>query len=619
MMHSAAKGRQDLHPRAIHQFHAAAAYGDGITNGMFFIQKILRESGYTSNIYCVCIDPRLSERVLPFAIYEDNPEDMLLVHYSLGSDKDSWITNLTTPRVMVYHNITPAHFFPDDNRLKYLAEAGRQQLVHWARIGTFVGVIAVSAFNREELVQIGYPSVADIGLLVDLEHIRTQPWNKDISAKLTGARNVLFVGRVCEHKNQLGLVRMMEHLGTISEVPVRLLLVGATSSNGYAAEISQAINRLGPATEVRMLGHCDDKDVYALYRMADLYVSASRHEGFGMPLVEAMAFDLPVLAHAAGGIAATLGSGGLILKNGTPESLAVVAKMILHEPCLRRAIIEGQRASLGRFERPVLTEAFERYLRQLGFDVTFDKAEHTVPTRLRQWSLEGPFDSSYSLAIVNRELARALVRAGEAVALTSRDGPGLFVPNEQFLKANPDVAAMVGRGRAGAHPDVCMRNQYPPHVADMRGTLRMLANYAWEESGFPSDWVREFNASLDLITVTSSYVAKVLRDNGVHVSIYVTGNGVDQIFPNGIVQDGEFSCYSRKRHTIPVFTCLIRISTQRIGCLTRGMGRGVHAERQGRTCHQNIPKYPQHDRCRAWGVSSEVPEQRANHAHECGS
>ena len=69
------------------------------------------------------------------------------------------------------------------------------------------------------------------------------------------------------------------------------------------------------------MGRRHDEDVYALYRAADLYVSFSRHEGFGMPLVEAMAFDLPVLAHSAGSIAATLGPGGLILNDATPQSL----------------------------------------------------------------------------------------------------------------------------------------------------------------------------------------------------------------------------------------------------------------------------------------------------------
>jgi glycosyltransferase involved in cell wall biosynthesis len=529
-----------LRPCAIHQFHSGVAYGTGITNGMFFIQKILRESGYASNIYGTNIDTILSGSVLPISDYKDNIDELLLVHYSLGSGNDSWITNLNVPRVMVYHNITPASFFPIDSRLRVLAESGRRQLDLWAQSGIFRGVIADSPFNAAELRGVGYASVVDIALLVDLERIRAHEWNHELAAGFGGARNVLFVGRVCEHKNQLALVAMAKYLARISEVPIRLVLVGETSSGSYEAELRNSVNQAAAEVEVRMLGRLDDRDVYALYRAADLYVSASHHEGFGMPFVEAMAFDLPVLAHAVGGVTETLGSGGLALDDAAPEGLAAAAKLILHEPCLRRAVIEGQRASLRRFERPVVAGAFERYLRQLGFDVEFDQAERTASAPGGYWSMEGPFDSSYSLAVVNRELARALTRTGKVLSLSSRDGPGAFPPNVEFLKANPDIEAMMEPGN-GPCPEVCMRNQYPPHVADMRGALRMLANYAWEESGFPIQWVTEFNTCLDLITVTSSYVAKVLRDNGVHVPICVTGNGIDQVLVAGTRPSASFA------------------------------------------------------------------------------
>jgi glycosyltransferase involved in cell wall biosynthesis len=145
------------------------------------------------------------------------------------------------------------------------------------------------------------------------------------------------------------------------------------------------------------------------------------------------------------------------------------------------------------------------------------------------WQVEGPFDSFYSLAVVNREFARALRRAGENVALVSRDGPGEYPANIEFLADNPDLAEMVEHGWTAGTPAVALRFQYPPHVRDMRGGLCVLANYAWEESGFPAPWVREFNNSLDLITVLSEYVAKLLRDNGVRVPICVTGAGVEQI------------------------------------------------------------------------------------------
>ena len=515
--------------RAIHQFHSGSAYGDGITNGMFFIRKILRESGYNSEIYCVHVDERYEGDILSFHDYVDDPETLILVHYSLGTYHDSWISQLNSYRVLVYHNITPDYFFPMGSELRRLADSGRHQLAQWAKDRHFIGAIADSAFNAEELVYWGYAPVAPIGLLVDLDRIRSHAWNPQLATDIQGARNLLFVGRMCKHKGQLGLVRMMGHLAAIMEWPVRLLLAGATVSDDYEADVRKAIIRLGLEKNVEILGKRENRDIYALYRSADLYVSLSQHEGFGMPLVEAMAFDLPVLAFAAGSIAATLGPGGLALENPTPGTMAAAAKLILQEPGLRRQMIEGQHTALARYERPVLAGAFERFLRQIGFDVTLGSAPQPVPVVRPQWLVEGPFDSSYSLAIVNRELARALARTGEAVALISRDGPGPFPPSQAFLDANPDVAGMVERGRTGVFPDLCLRNQYPPHVADMPGRLRVLANYAWEESGFPADWVDEFNVSLDLVTVTSAYVAKILRDNGVHVPIHVVGNAVDHI------------------------------------------------------------------------------------------
>jgi glycosyltransferase involved in cell wall biosynthesis len=522
-----------MRPRAIHQFHSGSGYGDGITNGMFFIQKILRDSGYSSEIYCVNIDPLLKDRIRSFQCYSDSPEDLLLVHYSIGTCHDSFITDLRSPAVLVYHNITPAHFFPEGAWIRSLIDSGRRQLAQWAIDRHFIGAIADSEFNAEELANWGYSPIAPIGLLVDLDRIRSHAWNSRLAAESKGVRILLFVGRICEHKGQIDLVRMMERLNSIVDFPVRLLLAGATESDVYESELRNTISQLGLASSVVVLGKREDEDIYAFYRLADLYVSLSQHEGFGMPFVEAMAFDLPILALKTGGVATTLGTGGLVLESADPDVMAAASKLMLQEPSVRRQVIEGQQRALIRHERPVLVSALERFLSQVGFNVAFDTIQRKSLPMRRQWSVEGPFDSSYSLAIVNREIARALARADEVVALISRDGPGAFSPNNAFLDANPDVAEMVERGYDGMPSEVCLRNQFPPHVADMRGAMRVLANYAWEESGFPGDWVREFNASLDLVTVTSSYVAKILRDNGVHVPIHIVGAGIDQILEGG--------------------------------------------------------------------------------------
>ncbi len=536
-----------MRPRAIHQFHAGSAPGDGITNAMFFIQAILRGAGLASDIHCIHVHPALAGRIRSHHEYGGHPDEVLLVHYSLGSDQDDWVAAQAARRILVYHNITPDHFFAAGSELARLAKAGRLQLERWAKEGTFAGAIADSDFNAGELTRLGFPLVESIGLLVDLDRIRAHAWTAAPPADAPiadaqaagapapgapGTRTLLFVGRLCPHKNQAGLVHMMAHLAASPDLPVRLLLPGAEASGDYGRHVLDTAGQLGLGARVRLLGPVSDTEVYGLYRSADLYVSMSQHEGFGMPLVEAMAFDLPVLAHAAGSVGATLGQGGLVLAQATPAQMAAAAAVMLREPPLRRRVLQGQRASLERFERPALVDAFRRFLRRAGIEAALGPARAAALPPPR-WVVEGPYDSSYSLAVVNRELARALpgilAGSGAEAALASRDGPGPFAPDAAFLDANPDLAVMAERASAaGLPPAACLRNQYPPHVSDMRGAMRVLANFAWEESGLPASHAAEFNANLDLITVTSAWVAKVLRDNGVRVPVAVVGNGVDQ-------------------------------------------------------------------------------------------
>ena len=523
-----------LRPKAIHQIHEDSAYGDGITNGMFFVQRILLEAGYQSDIFCGNVDPRLAYVIRPISEFEDSEDNLVFFHYSLGTSRDDWYSSLKGPRVLFYHNITPHEFFPEGSSLNHFSKCGRTQLRRWGwefETKVFVGAIADSEFNAAELRREGFPSVAAIALLVDLDRIRSHKWNVGLQRQVSKIKTVMFAGNFMEHKGQLDLVRMFSVLARTSRLPVQLVMPGGTVSPSYRAQVEAEIANLGLSDVVGLMGKCDDEDLYAIYRAADLYVSLSKHEGFGMPLVEAMAFDVPVLAADAGSVAATLNGGGVVLDERDRFAVAAATKLMLEEPSLRTAITRSQRAALARYERPVLTRKLETYLQSLGFDIHLTAVRRSGPQRQPLWRVEGPFDGSYSLAIVNRELARSLSEAGERVEIVSRDGPGHFAPNINFLRLHPEINDMwLAAEQNLALPDVALRNQYPPAVVDMRGVVRGGANYAWEESGFPAGYVREFNSTLNLITVTSRFVAKVLRDNGVHVPIRVVGNGVDHMF-----------------------------------------------------------------------------------------
>ena len=513
---------------AVHQFHPGCSVGDGVTNGMLFAQRLLRELGFHSEIYCERIPPALAAGIRPLPELELNFSTLLLVHHSLGYENGAWLDAVETPRVLVYHNITPAHLLPENSEIGRASELGRAQLLRWAP--AYLGAIGDSDTNSAELRAAHYANVVTIPLLVDVDKIRHASWDPQVLAPLRDAINLLFVGRICANKRQLQLIDLFHEFLRVSDQPARLILVGATTSPDYRQRIEARVGELGLSDKVMLTGQVADAALLALYRCADAFVCVSEHEGFGMPLIEATLFDVPVLAYAASSIPGTLGEGGLLSESDDPQAMAEQLQQLLSEPALRRRVIAAQRRNLGRFAAGRLRGELATYLAQLG--IASPRPPAAVPgiEHHEYWQIEGPFDSSYSLAVVNRELACALKARGRDVGLRSMEGTGDFAPSPEFLEGHPDCAAMAQRASAAAPaPDVTLRFCYPPHVSDMLGQIKVLHSYGWEESGFPEEYAAAFNRRLDLITVLSRSVEKILRDAGVRLPIAVTGAGVDHL------------------------------------------------------------------------------------------
>lgn len=541
-------------PRAIHQFHPGSAFGDGVTNGMLFARTLLRELGFASEIYCADVAPELAAELRPMERFEDSPDQVLFLHHSLGHDHEAWVNGLRSRLALVYHNITPAEFFPPGSTLRHYAELGRRQLKEWRP--RFAGAIGDSPYNTRELLEAGYAGARTLPLLLDLDRLRAAPWDAALAARLAGAFNMVFVGRIADNKCQHDLIAIFNHLRRMLDRPARLLLVGGVTAPDYAARLERMCADRGLAGSVEMAGKVSEAELHGIYRAADVFVCMSEHEGFGMPLIEAMVHDVPVLAHDSSNVGETLGESGLLFRDKNHRAIAATIKVLAEEPELRRRIVRSQRRNLHRFERPLLMGRLVAFLRAIGVNVDQAPAE-TAPASA-YWRMEGPFDSSYSLAIVNRELARSLERQGMEMALHALDGPGGYSPDPAFLASDPEARRMWERAARGGDAEVVMRNLYPPRVEAMRGQTRVLANYAWEETGFPGEYVAAFNRTLNLITVTSHYVAKILADNGVRVPVAVVGNGVDHLmsvkpkrFRGSLGPDGfRFlhisSCFPRK-------------------------------------------------------------------------
>jgi glycosyltransferase involved in cell wall biosynthesis len=520
--------------KSIHQFSFACSSGSGVTNGMLYTRKLLRLLGFQSEIYSVNISVDLIGNIYSLKELQDNTDSLLLVHHCMGYVDSECMLALTMPKVMVYHNITPPEFLPANSEIGAHAKLGRQQLAQWNK--QFIGAIGDSVFNAKELYQHQYANVTTIPMLVDLEKLTEK--NKLSSpdtelVDLTDAYNILFVGRICENKNQKELVDVIHHLKHMTTSPIRLILVGEVTSGEYQQAIEKRILECGLTKYVHLTGKVDEHLLAQYYQNADVFLCLSDHEGFGMPLIEAMHFKLPIIARDSSNIADTLGVGGLLLKSGTDSrQCASAVHTLMREPALKRQLISQQLVNLKRYSKETILEKLSQYLTQLDIQLPKQEANLSVKEEYdnTQWQIEGPFDSSYSLAIVNRELARALKSRQVDVSLRSREGHGDFQASTEFLNANPDCAKMSQQFESAQYfPYAALRFTYPPKVDDMVATCKVIHSYGWEETGFPKQYVDQFNRRLDLITVLSPMVGKVLRDNGVRIPIVVTGAGVDHL------------------------------------------------------------------------------------------
>lgn len=531
--------------RAIHQFALSVSFGDGISNGMLFTQRLLRAAGITSQIYAVDVDPALSEQVLPHTAFApstgaDTEAPVLLVHHGIGCPVEDWLAALPAVKVLVFHNITPAHFFAADDPIQPMLAEGWAQLQRWRE--WLSGAIADSQTNLDVLLDYGYAPerCAVIPLLVDLQALR-QRLPVAQARPLDEPFRLLFVGRLIEHKHQLGLVEMLHHLRQMSGTAVSLELVGS-GTEAYISRVQARVRALGLEHAVRLRGRLSEAALAQAFAQADLYVSCSQHEGFGMPLVEAMAQQLPVVACAGehSHVAQTLGEAGLVVNSNDPQSLAAAVASLMERPLLRRALVQAGQRALAAYEPAQLYAQLHALLRKVvpGWSQPLQplqalqalQAEPAAAPQSAVLRIEGPFESSYSLAIVNRELGLALHAQQRAVVLHASEGPGDYTPAAAAVVAQgPTVAALHGAAQTVHQAAAVLRLMYPLRLGGANSSTVVASCYGWEESRLPAATVAEINRHAQLVTTMSDYVSAVLRSNGVRVPVVTVGLGAEHI------------------------------------------------------------------------------------------
>jgi glycosyltransferase involved in cell wall biosynthesis len=337
----------------INQWIPSAHRGDAVGDNARVMRDLFRAWGHTSEIYALNIDEDMQDDALPWHDTESRDGDVTIYHYGVPSPMTEMFTRLPGARVLQYHNVTPAHFFaPYDAGLARMCIAGREELATMA--GRADLALGVSEFNRSELEALGFSNTGVLPIAVDTDRLRCAAAVPTIDSMLaTEFVNILFVGRIAPNKKIEDVIRMAEHYKRYIDFQYRFIFVGRYDA---VPRYYDAIR--GLIAEYRMLherfwftGPVPEAELAAYYRHAHAYVSLSEHEGFCVPLVEAMAMDVPVLAYGAGAMPETLGGAGVCFTPKDLEHAAELLAALIYDEPFRTQVITGQRARLQDFSR----------------------------------------------------------------------------------------------------------------------------------------------------------------------------------------------------------------------------------------------------------------------------
>jgi len=354
-------------PRAIHQILPRLAWGDAVGNQVRYLQGLLRRWGYASDIFAETWDDACKDQVRPVREYarEVGPDSVLVVHHSFEGRLVPLIVRSPGRKVLVYHNVTPARLFEGfERKIAAACDAARDELL--ALRPHVEHAFAYSRFSAEELVGAGFPSVSVLPFAIDWSAFDTAP-DPVLQAELgDGRANVLFVGRAVPSKKVDDVLRVFTAYQRLYQPRSRLVVAGYLHRDGaYGAYLHGLRDVLG-AERVLFLGRVSAAQLSACFATASAYLSMSRHEGFGVPLLEAMYRGVPVVAYGAAAVPETMGGAGLATLSDDPAEVAELLAVLDRAPALRAQVITAQRERLASLSQDVVAEqvreAFQRVL-----------------------------------------------------------------------------------------------------------------------------------------------------------------------------------------------------------------------------------------------------------------
>ncbi|MFA5044168.1 MAG: glycosyltransferase [Kiritimatiellia bacterium] len=354
--------------KAIHQFVAGFTAGDAISNEALTLRALFRRWGYAAEIFCepVHTGPVLRQEARDAARAAEvmGPDDIALLHLSIGSNVNDIFEGLACRKVLRYHNITPAHFFRGlQEELARDLAWGREQARTLAK--TAAVNLADSQFNARELIDLGYPDAQVLPLVLDFGAIDTRADRRVLRALRDDRINILFVGRCAPNKCLEDALNAFGYFQKTVEPNARFIHVGSSAGLERYQALLNVYARNLRLNQVVFAGAVPQSELTAYYEAAHLFLCMSAHEGFCIPLIESMAHNLPVLAFAAGAVPETLDGAGVLVREKRWDYIAEMMGQLTRRGPLREAVLRGQQKRLERYQKRSLEAELKEYLAPL--------------------------------------------------------------------------------------------------------------------------------------------------------------------------------------------------------------------------------------------------------------
>lgn len=333
------------------QIVASLNFGDAVGNDVRAIARALNEAGYITGIFTLAVHPKIKDEgvYLINMLPELNENDLIIYHYATADELADIIKEAPCKVVLRYHNVTPPEFFHGyDEKAEIITRKGLVQ-IKGMKDAIDYGIV-VSDFNKKDLIDMGYQCpIAVAPILIPFKDYEQEP-DKDVVTRYSdGKTNIVFVGRIVPNKKFEDVIACFAAYKEKYDPTARLFLVGNyQETDTYYQYLQEYIKKCG-VKDVIFPGHIAFNAILAYYKIADLFLCMSEHEGFCVPLVEAMFFETPIVAYASTAIPGTLGGSGVLVETKEPEAVAEKMHQVITDQAYREEIIEKQKRRLEDF------------------------------------------------------------------------------------------------------------------------------------------------------------------------------------------------------------------------------------------------------------------------------